>query len=200
MTDWSHLRDFRVVRLNARLSPVSPLEAKLYDRYGLRPVLAEANSVAELISVLADCDALFAVSVALPAPVIASLHRCKLISRLGNGTDKIDVAEATRRGILVTNVPYFCVDEMADHAMGLLLMLARRIPQMSRYMLAGAYPQARPNRSNCGACRTACWGLSALALRAKRWPSGRAPAACAYWPRANGWPAGRRPLLLGWSW
>ena len=143
MTDWSHLRDFRVVRLNARLSPVSPLEARLYDRYDLRPILAEANSVAELIPVLADCDALFAVSVALPAPVIASLHRCKLISRLGNGTDKIDVAEATRRGILVTNVPYFCVDEMADHAMGLLLMLARRIPQMSRYMLAGAYPQAR---------------------------------------------------------
>lgn len=143
MPNWSHLRDYRVVRLNARLSPVSPLEAALYDRYSLEPIQAEANSVEELIPLVADCDALFAVSVSLPTAVIESLRQCRLISRLGNGTDKIDVATATRRGILVTNVPYFCVEEMADHALAMLLMLARRIPQMSRYMLAGAYPQAR---------------------------------------------------------
>ena len=53
----------------------------------------------------------FAVSVALPEVVIESLSHCRVISRLGTGTDKIDVAATTRKGIMVTNVPNFCVEE-----------------------------------------------------------------------------------------
>ena len=75
-----------------------------------------------------ECDALFAVSVNLPTRVIESLKRCKVISRLGTGTDKIDVATATKMGIVVTNVPYFCVQEQADHTMMLLLALERKLP------------------------------------------------------------------------
>jgi len=49
---------------------------------------------------------------------------------MGAGTDKIDVEAATQRGILVTNVPRFCVPEQADHTMLLLLALARKLPRM----------------------------------------------------------------------
>jgi D-3-phosphoglycerate dehydrogenase len=149
MCDWSHLENAKVVRLNAVLNP-NEFEAALFRRYHLNPVQVEAATPEEIISVVEDCDALFAVSVKLPTLVIESLKHCKVISRLGTGTDKIDVATATRRGIIVTNVPYFCVEEQADHAMALLLALERKLPQMEQAMRAGAWNRARrqahPNR------------------------------------------------------
>ncbi len=143
MADWSHLSNYRVVRLNARLFPISTYEAALLHEYHLNPVEVEASTPDEIIPHVADCDALFAVSVSLPAEVIESLDRCRIISRLGTGTDKIDVEAATRKGVLVTNVPYFCVEEQADHTMALLLALARRLPQMSQAMAEGAWGRAR---------------------------------------------------------
>jgi D-3-phosphoglycerate dehydrogenase len=142
MSHWSGLRDCRVVRLNAELFPPSAYEMELWRQYQLNPIKAEATTPDELIAVLAGCEALFAISVALPAPVVESLGRCRIISRLGTGTDKIAVEAATRRGILVTNVPYFCVEEQADHTLALLLSLARKIPRMSKALAAGEFSQA----------------------------------------------------------
>ena len=141
--DWSHLQNARVVRLNATLFPISDYEAGLYRQYNLRPIEVEANTPEAIIPHVAGCDALSAISVALPAPVVEALQHCRVISRLGTGTDKIAVEVATRRGILVTNVPYFCVEEQADHTLALLLSLTRKIPQMSAAMVAGAFSQAR---------------------------------------------------------
>jgi D-3-phosphoglycerate dehydrogenase len=137
------LSSFRVVRLNAELFPMGDYEANLYRQYGIKPVEVEANTPADIIPHVAECDALFAISVTLPATVVEALDRCRVISRLGAGTDKIAVDVATRRGILVTNVPYFCVEEQADHTMALLLSLARQIPAMTKHMLAGTFGQAR---------------------------------------------------------
>jgi len=149
MLDWHQLENSKVVRLNAVLNP-NLFEADLFRHYHLNPVQVEAATPAEIIPYVADCDALFAVSVKLPTPVIESLKHCKVISRLGTGTDKIDVATATRRGIIVTNVPYFCVEEQADHTMALLLALERKLPQMDQATRAGAWNRARyqshPNR------------------------------------------------------
>lgn len=133
------LSGLRVVRLNATLFPPSDFERAEWARVGLAPVDAEANTVDELIPLVAEADGVFAISVALPAPVVGAMARCRVISRLGTGTDKIDVALATARGILVTNVPTFCIEEQADHTMALLLALARKLPQMQRGMRAGAY-------------------------------------------------------------
>jgi D-3-phosphoglycerate dehydrogenase len=143
MRDWSSLADARVVRLNATLFPPSEYELSLYRQYHLNPVQVEANTPADIIPWVADCDALFAISVSLPAAVVERLDRCRVISRLGTGTDKIAVNLATQRGILVTNVPYFCVEEQADHTLALLLSLARQIPVMSRAMAAGEFGKAR---------------------------------------------------------
>ena len=143
MKDWSGLRDFRVVRLNAALFPPSAYETNLCHQYHLNPIEVEANTPDDIIPWVADCDALFAISVALPAAVVERLERCRVISRLGTGTDKIAVDVATRRGILVTNVPYFCVEEQADHTLALLLSLARQIPVMSKAMAAGEFGRAR---------------------------------------------------------
>ncbi len=147
MSDWSHLQDFRVVRLNAALSPMSQFERDLFREHRLHPLEAEANSPATIVPRVADCDAIFVVSTALPESVIESLSRCRVISRLGTGTDKIDVVTATRKGILVTNVPAFCVEEQADHTMALLLALLRKLPQMSQAMTQGAWNAARRQAS-----------------------------------------------------
>jgi len=113
--NWSHLSDRKLVRLNATLFPVSKFETELYQKYHLNPLQIEANTPDEIIPHVSDCDALFAISVSLPQVVIENLLQCRVISRLGTGTDKIDVETATQKGILVTNVPYFCVEEQADH-------------------------------------------------------------------------------------
>ena len=137
------LKGSRVVRLNARLFPPDDFEMTLFARYGLVPSLVEANEPEEIIARTADCDALCVVSTSLPARVMESLTRCRVISRLGIGTDKLAVDVATRCGIVVANVPRFCDDEMGDHAMALLLAVARKLPQMRRAMDAGTWIQAR---------------------------------------------------------
>ena len=149
MRNWNELEHCRIVRLNATLFPVGEIEASLYEKYNLKPVQVEANLPEEIIPHVEDCDALFAISVSLPEAVVSSLSRCRVISRLGTGTDKIDVAMATRKGILVTNVPYFCVEEQADHTMALMLALARKLPQMAQAMIEGAWSHSkRQSRSN----------------------------------------------------
>ncbi|MCH2372660.1 MAG: C-terminal binding protein [Planctomycetes bacterium] len=137
------LENARVVRLNAELFPVTDYAHKMCRQAGLNPTEVEANTPGELITALADCDAVLVVSSALPTEVVESLCRCRVISRLGTGTDKIDVESATRNGIVVTNVPDFCVEEQADHTMTLLLALERRLPQMSKRMAAGEWRAGR---------------------------------------------------------
>lgn len=142
MGDWKNLGEARVIRLNASLH-ANDYEFEVYKEFGLKPVLCEPYYPDEIIPFVEDCDALFAVSVNLPTRVIESLERCRVISRLGTGTDKIDVAKATEMGIVVTNVPYFCVEEQADHTMMLLLALERKLPLMMDAVRHGTWNQAK---------------------------------------------------------
>ena len=143
MSNRAHLKDYRVVRLNAAMYPIGAVEEACYRRYGLEPLQVEATTPEEIIPHVADCDAILVIAAALPLPVIEALERCRLISRLGNGTDKIDVAAAAQRGIVVSNAPLFCIEEMSDHVMALLLALARQLPRMAQHMRAGDFPRAR---------------------------------------------------------
>ena len=141
--DPASLAECRIVRLNAELFPPSQEEREACGRFGIEPVPVEAGTVTELQQVVAGADAVFAVSVNLPAEVIGAMDRCRVISRMGTGTDRIDVQEATRRGILVTNVPDFCVEEQADHAMAMLLALERQLKRMDRDTAAGHWTGSR---------------------------------------------------------
>lgn len=133
----------KVVRLNANTFPVNDYEASVWRQHHIEPILVEANTPDAIIPAVADCDGLVVVATALPMPVVESLKKCRVISRRGAGTDKIDVTTATRMGIVVTNVPFFCIEEQADHTMMLLLSLLRRLPQMMRGMRAGTWHGTR---------------------------------------------------------
>ncbi|HIC71976.1 MAG TPA: C-terminal binding protein [Alphaproteobacteria bacterium] len=77
-----------------------------------------------------SCQAMVTgISMPIDASVIARLDNCKIITRLGVGYDLIDIAAAGACGIVVCNVPDYGTNEVADHAIALLLSFTRGIPQ-----------------------------------------------------------------------
>lgn len=89
--------------------------------------IAEDASVDSILAVAADAEALLVTYGQINAEVIAGLNNCKVIGRFGIGIDNIDIAAATAKGIIVTYAPVYCLDEVSDHAMALLLSLARKV-------------------------------------------------------------------------
>jgi D-3-phosphoglycerate dehydrogenase / 2-oxoglutarate reductase len=104
-------------------------EAEILEPIGAELVLAFGTSEEELVDAARDCEAMLVCYAKVTEPVIAAAAEagCRIISRYGIGYDNIDVAAATERGLLVTYVPDYCLDEVADHAMALLLALARGV-------------------------------------------------------------------------
>ena len=134
---------FKVVRLNAELFPITSFEQEKYDENGITPVCVEVQSLNELVERVRDADAVIVVSQSLPTDVVNAMQNCRVICRLGTGTDKIDVDAATEHGIVVANVPDFCAEEQADHAFALLLAVARKLNQMRICMQEGRYHDGR---------------------------------------------------------
>ena len=104
----------------------------------------------------------------VPAAVIEEADRLRVISRFGVGYDNIDIAAATRRGILVTYIPDAMGDAVADLTLGLMLALARRIPELDASMKAGQWQRelgADVTRKSLGIIGTGRIGM-AVARRA----------------------------------
>ena len=101
--------------------------------------LADAPTPEAILKVARDADGLLVTYAKVPAQVIEQLTRCKIIARFGIGVDNVDIDAATRAGILVTNVPDYCVDEVSDHAFALLLALVRKIPFANQRAQAGKW-------------------------------------------------------------
>ncbi|QCO00067.1 C-terminal binding protein (plasmid) [Azospirillum argentinense] len=107
----------------------------------------KAAAPAEFLEQAADCDALLNTYAGpITAEVIGQMPRCKVIARYGIGVDTIDLAAATEAGIIVTNNPTYCVDEVAEHAMALMLSAARKIAFYDRRVRSGewAVPPGKP--------------------------------------------------------
>jgi len=120
---------YKVVRLNCRLFPVISEEIDTLSKVNANLIRIQGD---EIPPEFMDADVLMVVSAKVKGEVIKQLSRCGLIARIGIGTDKIDVDEATANGILVTNVPGFCKSELADHTILLLLSTARKIVQLDK--------------------------------------------------------------------
>jgi D-3-phosphoglycerate dehydrogenase / 2-oxoglutarate reductase len=90
--------------------------------------LAEEPKVDAILRVARDADGLLVTYAKITAEMIRQMKRCRIISRFGIGVDNVDIAAATAAGIVVTKVPDYCIDEVSDHAMALLLAAARKIP------------------------------------------------------------------------
>ncbi|WP_274364991.1 C-terminal binding protein [Paenibacillus thermotolerans] len=100
-------------------------------------VKVQCRTEEEVIAAAANADALMSQYAPIGSRVIKRLERCKVISRYGVGYDVVDVESATAKGICVANVPDYCMDEVSDHTLALLLAWNRKIPQYNRHIRDG---------------------------------------------------------------
>jgi D-3-phosphoglycerate dehydrogenase len=101
------------------------IERAILEAVGAEVVALQAKSEDDLLDAARDCTAIMNQYARVGAKTIAVMERCKVIARYGVGVDIVDVAAATAKGILVTNVRDYCTEEVADHAVSLWLALAR---------------------------------------------------------------------------
>ncbi len=109
-------------------------------------VPAQLKSESQLIEMCSDADALLVQYAHISRKVIEKLAQCKIIVRYGVGVDSIDVQAATEHGIAVANVPDYGLEDVADHAMALLLAAARKVVFLHQKVVGGEwdYKQAKP--------------------------------------------------------
>jgi D-3-phosphoglycerate dehydrogenase / 2-oxoglutarate reductase len=98
-----------------------------------------ATSPDEVARAVQGADAVLNCYVRIPADVTRSMRGCRIIARYGIGLDTIDVEVATEMAILVTNVPDYCIDEVSDHTLALILGLARGVVRLDRGVRAGTW-------------------------------------------------------------
>ena len=102
-------------------------------------LLASQPTPEAIVEVAREADAVLVTYAKVTADMIREMKRCRIISRFGIGVDNVDIAAATSAGIVVTKVPDYCIDEVSDHAMALLLALVRKIPFANRRAHAGRW-------------------------------------------------------------
>jgi D-3-phosphoglycerate dehydrogenase / 2-oxoglutarate reductase len=101
--------------------------------------LATSTSEADILAVASKADAVLVTYAKLPADLLRQLERCKVIGRFGLGVDNIDIKTAAELGIVVTYVPDYCLREVSDHAMALILALARKVVYANALVQAGRW-------------------------------------------------------------
>jgi len=129
----------RVVAVTDSVFPnLEPAKAVL-SKIGGELRLAPEPTPEGILSVARDADAVLTTYAKVTAEMIPQMTKCRVISRFGIGVDNVDISVATSKGILVTKVPDYCLDEVSDHAMALLLALIRKIPSANATTQSGKW-------------------------------------------------------------
>ena len=139
---------FRVL-ITDRAWPDTSIERDVLARVEAEVVEPASTDEAALVAAASDVDAIATNWACVTEAVIRASGRCQTVARFGIGVDNIAISAATALGIPVTNCPDYCVSEVSDHALGLLLACARRIgffhgrTKRGEYSLAAARPMQR---------------------------------------------------------
>ncbi|MGH8912197.1 MAG: C-terminal binding protein, partial [Acidimicrobiia bacterium] len=128
---------YKVV-VSDQVFPSVEVERELLAEIGADLVVA-SGPVADVLEVAADADAILNTYLPWDADAIAHLERCRIIARYGIGFDNVDLTAARRAGIVVTNVPDYSVEEVAVHALALMLAAIRKVPWADGRVRAGAW-------------------------------------------------------------
>ncbi len=165
--------------------PDVEIERSVLAEYGVDLMVAEQTDAESLANLATEVDAILTNWAMVSAEVIDAATRCRIIARLGIGLDNIDVDRATERRIVVTNVPDYCLIEVAEHTIALLLAMARKLPlyyaqaQQGQYNLSTGFPLRRIEGQTLGlvgygriarrvAKKAAALGLHVIATRRSR--------------------------------
>ena len=101
--------------------------------------MSKSANAADILAVAKDADAILVTYAKITRDIIGALTNCKAIGRFGLGVDNIDLAAAKEKGILVNYVPDYCIREVSDHTMALLLALIRKTAFANRLVQAGRW-------------------------------------------------------------
>jgi D-3-phosphoglycerate dehydrogenase / 2-oxoglutarate reductase len=101
--------------------------------------MSKSGNADDILAVAKDADAILVTYAKLTRDILLQLTKCKAIGRFGLGVDNIDLPTAKEKGIAVNYVPDYCIREVSDHAMALLLTLIRKIPLANRLVQAGRW-------------------------------------------------------------
>lgn len=129
----------RLVAVTDSVFPNLDAARKVVSRVGAELRLAKAPTPEGILEVARNADAVLTTYAKVTTEIIGQLIQCRIISRFGIGVDNVDIATATRKGIVVTKVPDYCIDEVSDHAMALLLAIVRKIPFANARVQAGEW-------------------------------------------------------------
>jgi D-3-phosphoglycerate dehydrogenase len=133
--------DYKIVLYNTEGIGTSVEEKVLSDRglESFKLIRISGNKDEEFLREAADADGVSIVYFNMDETAMAKLTRCRVIAAQCIGVNNIDLDAATRRGIYVTNVPDYCIEEVAVHTLGLVLDCVRKITQLDRSVQAGIW-------------------------------------------------------------
>jgi D-3-phosphoglycerate dehydrogenase len=116
-------------------------EQEILGPLGVELQLAASTDAAELAALADGAIGILVCYAQVPRSVLcaAAAGGCRIVSRYGIGYDNVDVTAATELGIVVTTVPDYCLDEVADHTMALLLASARSVTTSANAVTAGGW-------------------------------------------------------------
>lgn len=124
--------------------PDLAIERSVLEPLGCTVVGGQWKTVEALVPEVADADYVIVQFAPFRAPVVAALRKARLIVRYGIGVDNVDLEAAKARSIPVVNVPDYCIDEVADHTLALLLSATRRLGPNARKVRRGEWGLATP--------------------------------------------------------
>ena len=119
--------------------PSVEIERKILSRVNADLIELENTEEKYLMEATQDADGILVQRAPITRRVIQNLEKCKIISRYAVGLDKIDVETATERRILITNVPDYCIQEVSDHTLALILCCARKITSLDHEVKKGIW-------------------------------------------------------------
>ena len=139
------MQRFKVALVASDLPPTPDWVGRQLDERGIDFIERACTSAAEVVETAGEADAVWVMggSRVLQPEVLPHLRRCRLILRTGTGTDNIPVEAATRLGILVGNTPEATMHQVAEHALGLLFAVIRRIAVQDRLVRQGIWDRHR---------------------------------------------------------
>ena len=136
-------KQFKVVRVDRTSDLPVNEEAEELAKVNAEVVGAECTSEDEIIEVAKDADAILTVAAQITRRVTEALPKCRVIVRYGVGFDNIDVDAATDNGILVVNIPDFCLEEVSNHAITLLLALAKKLALLNNRLRQDCWAECK---------------------------------------------------------
>lgn len=119
--------------------PDLAIEKAILEPIGAKIIGLSCKTGDGLATQAADADAILQQYARIDRSTIEQLKNCKVICRYGIGVDILDVQACHDNGIIATNVPDYCIDEVADHSISMALTLCRRIPAYNDYTHAGKW-------------------------------------------------------------